>query len=118
MRSETDTADQHDRYDPPHPRQRRQRGRHIPAAVRRAVFECDGNRCSYRDANGRRCPETHRLEFHHLQPFALGGHHCASNLTLRCAAHNALAAKEDFGRELVEGRKDLLPHESFGSFNG
>jgi 5-methylcytosine-specific restriction endonuclease McrA len=94
----------------------RRRGRHIPAAVRRSVFERDGSRCSYLDANGTRCPETHRLEFHHLNPFATGGDHCASNLTLRCAAHNALAAEEDFGRELMEDRKASIPHEPFGSF--
>jgi hypothetical protein len=87
---------------PKHPRQR---GRHIPAAVRRAVFERDGNRCSYVDASSTRCAETHLLEFHHLEPFATGGEHTPANLTLRCAAHNALAAEEDFGRELIEEKK-------------
>ena len=102
----------------PDPRPPPRRGRHIPAAVRRTVFERDGNRCSYLDANGARCRETHRLEFHHLKPFATGGDHHASNLTLRCAAHNALAAEEDFGRELVEVRRNLLQHESLRSFTG
>jgi 5-methylcytosine-specific restriction endonuclease McrA len=86
-------------------RQRRQRGRYIPAAVRRAVFERDGEQCTYLDSAGRRCSETHRLEFHHLEPFAKGGEHTAANLVLRCAAHNALAAEEDFGCELVESRR-------------
>jgi hypothetical protein len=81
------------------PHDPRKRGRHIPAAVRRAVFARDGERCTYFDAAGRRCTETHRLEFHHLRPFALGGEHTRENLALRCAAHNALAAEEDFGRE-------------------
>jgi len=94
----------------------RQRVRYIPAAVRRSVFERDGNRCTYIDAAGARCPETHRLEFHHLKPFAVGGAHCASNLALRCAAHNCLAAEEDFGRELIDDRKASLQHEPFGSF--
>jgi hypothetical protein len=48
---------------PPHPRQR---GRHIPAAVRRAVLERDSHRCAYVAVTGERCAETHRLEFHHL----------------------------------------------------
>jgi hypothetical protein len=87
---------------PPRPRQR---GRHIPAAVRRAVFERDGNQCTYVAATGMRCLETHRLEFHHVTPFAAGGEHRASNLTLLCGAHNALAAEEDFGREFVEEKK-------------
>jgi 5-methylcytosine-specific restriction endonuclease McrA len=85
--------------DPQHPRQR---GRRIPVAVRRAVFERDGSRCTYLGETGARCPETHRLEFHHLHPFALGGEHTASNLTLRCTAHNALAAEADFGHALME----------------
>jgi hypothetical protein len=82
-----------------------QRGRHIPAAVRRAVFKRDGQQCAYTDPAGRRCTETHRLEFHHLEPFARGGEHTPANLALRCAAHNALAAEEDFGRELIEVAK-------------
>jgi 5-methylcytosine-specific restriction endonuclease McrA len=85
--------------------QPRQRGRHVPAAVRRAVFERDGNQCTYTADTGMRCPETHRLEFHHLTPFAVGGEHDVSNIALRCVAHNALAAEEDFGRELVEEKK-------------
>jgi 5-methylcytosine-specific restriction endonuclease McrA len=85
----------------------RQRGRHIPAAVRRAVFERDGSQCSYVAATGERCIETQRLEFHHLKPFGAGGAHTTSNLTLRCRAHNALAAEEDFGREFIEILKPL-----------
>jgi hypothetical protein len=50
---------------------------------------------------GRRCAETHRLELHHLRAFALGGEHTEHNLTLRCHAHNALAAEDDFGRPLI-----------------
>ena len=96
----------------------RRRGRHIPAAVRRTVFERDGNRCSYVDAKGTRCPETHRLEFHHLKAFAKGGEHRASNLALRCTAHNALAAEEDFGRDRIEDRKNSLLHEASESFRG
>jgi hypothetical protein len=96
----------------------RRRGRHIPAAVRRLVFEREGNRCSYLDANGARCTETHRLEFHHLKPFATGGDHVPSNVTLRCAAHNALPAEEDFGREFIEHKKNSLLHESLRSHSG
>jgi hypothetical protein len=80
----------------------RQRGRHVPAAIRRAVFERDKGRCTYADGSGRRCAETHLLEVHHLKPFARGGEHTEQNLTLRCRAHNALAAEEDFGREFIE----------------
>jgi hypothetical protein len=109
----TNTLDNHDHHDHQHTRRR---GRHIPAAVRRAVFERDGNRCTYVEANGARCREAHRLEFHHLKPFAAGGDHHAANLTLRCAAHNALAAEEDFGRELIEDKKSSPEHELFAAF--
>jgi hypothetical protein len=48
--------------------------RHIPAAVRRAVHQRDGGRCTYQDARGRRCTARDRLEFHHhRQPFGRGG---------------------------------------------
>jgi hypothetical protein len=50
-----------------------------------------------------------------LKPFARGGANVASNLTLRCAAHNALAAEEDFGRERNVRRRDSLSHESCAS---
>ncbi len=86
----------------------RQRGT-IPAAVRRAVRERDGARCSYVDARGKRCRETAFLELHHEQPFARGGPTSADNLTLRCRAHNALAAEEDFGRDFMQERIPAAP---------
>jgi hypothetical protein len=89
----------------------RRRGRHVPAAVRRAVFERDEGRCTYTDALGRRCPETHRLELHHLKAFARGGEHTEENLTLRCQAHDALAAEQDFGREFIELARGASEHE-------
>jgi len=87
----------------------RQRGRHVPAAVRRAVFERDEHRCSYVDARGVRCRETARLQFHHREPFARGGPTTTENLALFCTAHNALAAEQDFGRELVTAMREQ-PH--------
>ncbi len=101
----------------PAPRQRggsdgRSRSRYIPATERREVFERDGGRCSYVDARGERCCETRYLELHHLQSFAKDGPHLASNLTLRCAAHNALAAEDDFGAEVIAERRDATRHEA------
>ncbi len=72
--------------------------RHIPAAVRRAVFERDDGRCRYRDEAGRRCPERHRLEYHHLHPFAMGGGHTADNVRLMCRTHNLYLAEHDYGQ--------------------
>jgi len=76
--------------------------RHIPAAVRRAVHERDGSRCRYVDASGRRCQERHRLEFHHLHPFGLGGDHRVENIRLLCPIHNRSLADHDYGREAMD----------------
>jgi len=93
--------------------QPRQRGRYVPAAVRRAVFARDQGRCTYCDETGQRCRETHGLELHHLRAFALGGEHTAENITLRCRAHNMLAAEQDFGKDLVERAKDSSDHQTW-----
>ena len=73
--------------------------RHIPAAVRRAVRERDGDRCRYVDEQGRRCPERGRLEYHHRHPFALGGDRSLRNISLMCHAHNQYLAEHDYGRD-------------------
>jgi hypothetical protein len=75
--------------------------RHIPAAIRRAVYERDGDRCAYVDDHGRRCPQTDRLEYHHRHPFGLGGKHGVANVALVCPAHNAYLAECDYGREAM-----------------
>jgi hypothetical protein len=89
-----------------------QRGRYVPAAVRRAVWARDGERCSYVDACGQRCREKSGLELHHDAAYALGGPPTESNLCLRCKAHNDLAAEHDFGRDFMACKKGVtLPHE-------
>jgi 5-methylcytosine-specific restriction endonuclease McrA len=93
----------------------RQRGRHVPAAVRRSVYERDAGCCTYTDASGQRCGETHYLELHHLEPFAREGEHTPENLTLRCRAHNAHAAEQDFGREVMQRRRTADRHERWAT---
>jgi hypothetical protein len=93
----------------------RQRGRQVPAALRRAVFERDEGRCTFRSDSGERCRETAHLELHHLVPFARGGEHRLDNLTLRCRAHNALAAEQDFGRDFVALARDSSQHETWAA---
>lgn len=90
----------------------RQRGRHVPTLLRRQVYERDQGQCTFVDDCGKRCAETHFIHVHHLTPFAHGGPHRLDNLTLRCAAHNALAAEQDFGREHMDGRRDGSRHLS------
>jgi len=78
--------------------------RHIPAAVRRAVWSRDGGRCAFVADHGRRCTEEAFLEFHHVVPHAAGGPATAENMQLRCRAHNGYAAERDFGRRLPTPR--------------
>jgi hypothetical protein len=99
--------------EPPRQRDSRtqhRRGRHVPAAVRRAVFERDGNRCAWVDSRGERCRETARLELHHHEPFARGGPTACENRSLYCAVHNALAAEQDFGREFATAKREESSH--------
>ena len=58
--------------------------RHIPAEVRRVVHRRDGGQCRFVDEEGRRCPERHRLEYHHRHPFAMGGGKEPENICLMC----------------------------------
>jgi len=76
--------------------------RYVPAAVRRAVYQRDDERCAFVNEAGRRCNERHRLELHHVVPFARGGRHDPSNIRLLCRAHNVYRAECDFGRDLIE----------------
>jgi hypothetical protein len=94
------------------PESPRQRGRGVAAAVRRAVCKRDGGRCTYVDETGQRCRETSCLELHHEQAYARGGPPTVENLSLRCRAHNALAAEQDFGREfMLRKRADAMPRQ-------
>jgi hypothetical protein len=78
------------------------RSRYIPVAIRRAVWERDGGRCSFVDAtSGRRCTETGWLEFHHHEPFARGGGHQTANLSLMCKAHNVHIARRELEKEAL-----------------
>ena len=91
------------------------RTRYVPACERREVYQRDVGRCTYVDTRGERCCETRYLELHHLQPFAERGASIAANLTLRRAAHNALAAEEDFGAQLIRERRDAGTHEALAA---
>ena len=72
------------------------RTRHVPAAVKRAVWKRDEGRCAFRSGS-RRCGETSLLEFHHVEPYATGGAATVGNIELRCRAHNQYEAVLFFG---------------------
>ena len=78
-----------------HPRAARETNsdsRHIPAAVKRAVWQRDNGRCAFSGSHGR-CTETGFLEYHHVVPFASGGETSSGNVELRCRAHNQYEAE-------------------------
>ena len=80
--------------------------RHIPAAVRRAVWQRAGGQCAFVGGRGR-CTEQGFLEFHHLVPYATGGEATIANLQLLCRAHNAYEAEQYYGSRCPP----LLPDE-------
>ncbi len=72
--------------------------RHVPAQVRREVWERDTGRCAFVAASGRRCDERRRLEFHHHEvPYGVGGKPTVENIHLRCRAHNGYEAEQFYG---------------------
>jgi hypothetical protein len=79
--------------------------RHVPAAVKRFVTQRDGMRCRYLDEQGQRCPERHRLEFHHCHPFGFGGDHRPDGIRLMCTTHNQLLADQDYGRTTMASHR-------------
>src|SRR6478609_6408485 len=76
--------------------------RHYPAAVARAVFLRDGQRCSYVSPDGRRCSARRSLELDHVDPWAVGGESTIENFRLRCRAHNQRYARQYYGKSRVE----------------
>lgn len=81
----------------PAPRSVASGSRHVPAAVRRAVWLRDGARCAFVARSGKRCPARAGLEFHHRKPYAVGGSSTVDNIALRCRAHNLYEGELIFG---------------------
>jgi hypothetical protein len=81
---------------------RRSRGqsvdsRNIPAHVKRAVRRRDGDGCAWVAPNGRRCGERRFLEFHHDDPWAVGGQPTIDRVRLVCRTHNGHEAEVFYG---------------------
>jgi 5-methylcytosine-specific restriction endonuclease McrA len=77
------------------------RTRHIPAEVKRAVWERDQGRCTFVSESGQRCPATSHLQFDHLDPVARGGRASVDRMRLLCRAHNQYAAERTFGSQFM-----------------
>ncbi len=76
--------------------------RGIPAPVRRFVWERDQGQCTFESSGGRRCPERLGLQFHHHDPYGLGGDRSANNVRLLCGPHNLYMAEMDYGNEVMD----------------
>jgi hypothetical protein len=83
--------------------------RHIPNAVKTAVWRRDAGRCAFVSADGYRCHERSFIQFHHIQPYALDGPTSVKNLSLRCRRHNVYEA------ELVFGPRNVPPEAGAGA---
>jgi hypothetical protein len=75
----------------------------VPSGVKRAVWHRDRGRCAFVGTNGHRCSERAFLEYHHVEPYAVGGEATAANIQLRCRAHNGYEADVFFGIDRSRG---------------
>jgi hypothetical protein len=72
--------------------------RHIAAKVARAVWIRNGGRSAFVSKGGRRCNARAFVEFHHLDPYGVGGEATVDTMELRCRAHNNYEAELFYGR--------------------
>jgi hypothetical protein len=75
--------------------------RHIPAEVRRRVWQRDGGQCTFVGSEGNRCEERRFLQIEHRRPYARGGPSTVENCCLLCAGHNQFRARESFGETFM-----------------
>jgi len=72
--------------------------RDAAAAVKRAVWVRDLGRCAFVGPSGHRCNERRFVEFHHVDPYALGGEATVEKIELRCRRHNDHEGRLYFGK--------------------
>jgi 5-methylcytosine-specific restriction endonuclease McrA len=82
------------------------KGRHVPAAVRKAVWERDGGQCTFVSEKGKRCDARARLEYDHVDPVSRGGQATVAGIRLLCRAHNQFAADRALGSEFMRGKRE------------
>ena len=86
--------------------------RYISAPVKRFVWKRDGGRCADLSSGGRRCTAREGLEFHHDDPYGLGGDRTPENVRLLCKVHNALRGERDFGKGVMDQYRRSDDHVS------
>jgi 5-methylcytosine-specific restriction endonuclease McrA len=80
--------------------------RHVPAHVKRAVYQRDGGQCTFVGDSGRRCDERRDLEYDHVEPFARGGEATVAGLRLLCRTHNQFEAERTYGAGFMDERRE------------
>lgn len=80
--------------------------RHIPAAIKNAVWLRDRARCTFTSESGHRCEARSDLQFDHIEPVARGGQSTVDNLRLRCHTHNQYEAERVFGVAFMKGKRE------------
>src|SRR6267378_5111079 len=80
--------------------------RHIPAEVKRAVWERDGGQCTFVSESGHRCDARKFLEFDHIQEVSRGGRASVTGIRLRCRAHNQYGAERTFGVDFMRHKRE------------
>jgi hypothetical protein len=85
------------------------------AAVKRAVWLRDLGRCAFIGTGGHRCNERRFVEFHHVDPYALGGEATIDGIQLRCRRHNHYEGRLYFGerrrRTSSGAERELVPEQ-------
>jgi hypothetical protein len=79
------------------------------AAVKRAVWLRDLGRCAFVGTTGHRCNERRFVEFHHVDPYALGGEATVDGIQLRCRRHNDYEGRLYFGKRRPV--RELVPEQ-------
>jgi hypothetical protein len=89
------------------PRRSNTGGRHIPAEVKRAVWERDGGRCTFVSETGRRCPARRLLEFDHVEEVARAGRASVAGIRLRTISMEPSAPSASTSCARREKRRDV-----------
>ena len=82
--------------------------RSLGKALKAKVWRRDGGKC-------RKCGTQRNLQIDHVKPVAWGGGRELSNLRLLCGSCNERAAKDHFGVEWVEAKKQFASHRQSGN---
>jgi hypothetical protein len=96
----------------PRPSRGTKAGARDPSApVKRAVWLRDLGRCAFIGTTGHRCNERRFIEFHHIDPHALGGEATVDQIQLRCRRHNDYEGRLYFGKRRRGGDNGIVREE-------